>query len=863
MSVEAVEHSVAAPRRARSPLFLRLAVRELRNGMAGFSVFIACIALGVAAIAGVGSLASGLKVSLLAQGQAILGGDLAAGLVHRRAGTAEQAFLRQHGAVSEIASLRTMARRTGGKPVALVQLKAVDGLYPLYGSLQLTATDGSALQPEELRTAGSVFVEPLLLSRLGAKVGDNLRIGEGDLRIAGLIQTIPDQLSGRPAFGPRVLMSVKTLETTGLVQPGSLIRWTYRLRLDPATADQTAALKSIVTSMETTFPDAGFSIRTRTDPNPNLRRGIERFAQFLTLIGVTTLMIGGLGVANAIATYLAKKREVIAAFKCLGASARTILWTYLTQILLLSLIGIVIGLVIGSVVPAMAAWAYGADLPLEITLTPTPAALALAALYGGLTALLFALWPLGRARDVSPTVLLRQTAAGEGERPRWPYILGSVFAAAGLIAVAVVSSEMMLLAFYVCLGLAGILIVYLLLGWLFQRLARRMPRLKRTEWALARASLASPGGLARHVTLSLGTSLSLLATVALVDHSLTAEFETGLPEESPDYFILDIGKDQIGSLEKLVKDHAAGTRFEQAPMLRGRIVSLKGVDSEKVDAAPDVKWVLNGDRGLTFAETLPESSKLTSGKWWAPNYEGPPLVSFAEDIAIGLGLKVGDKVVVNILGRNIEAEIANLRAVDWESLSINFVMVFSPNALKGAPFRLLATVVLPDATRAQVEGGLIQKISEAYPNVTAIRVRDAINAFKAIADQILTGIRAAGGLTLLVGAIVLAGAMATAHRRRIGDAQIFKTLGATRRRIVAAHLIEYAMLGLMTGLAALGLATLATYLILTFAMDATFSFSLRAVLEAIGLALLLVMGLGAFGTWRVLSSTSARGLRAS
>lgn len=861
MSVDAVEQSIPVPARTRVPLFLRLAVRELRNGFSGFGVFIACIALGVAAIAGIGSLAGGLQSSLLAQGQAILGGDLSVGLVHRRAAPEQQAFFRRQGVISEVASLRTMARPAAGQSVALVQLKAVDSIYPLYGTLALTTVDGEPVDAKKLHDPGTAYVEDLLLSRLGIAVGDSIRIGEGDVRVAGLISAIPDQLSGRPAFGPRVLMSVKTLESTGLVQPGSLIRWKYRMRLDQAAGDETAALKKIADDIETTFPDAGFSIRTRTDPNPNLRRGIERFAQFLTLIGVTTLLIGGLGVANAIATYLVKKREVIAAFKCLGASARLILWTYLTQILLLASIGIAAGLVIGATVPALAAWAYGDALPLEIALTPSIGALGLAALYGALTALLFALWPLGQARDVSPTVLIRQNAAGEGDRPRLPYILASIGAALGLVAVAVLSAEMMLLALYVCLGLTAILLVYLGLGWLIQRMARRMPRPKRTEFALARASLASPGGLARHVTLSLGTSLALLATVALVDHSLTTEFETGLPEESPDYFILDIGKDQIAPLEKLVREKVADARFEQAPMLRGRIVSLKGIEAEKIKASQDAAWVLNGDRGLTFADELPVSSKLVQGEWWPKDYQGPPLVSFASDIAFGLNLSVGDRVVVNVLGRNIEAKIANLRAVDWESLSINFVMVFSPNALAGAPYRLLATVVLPDGTGSQAEGQLVQKVSEAFPNVTAIRVRDAINAFKAIADQILTGIRAAGGLTLLVGAIVLAGAMATSHRRRIGDAQIFKTLGATRRRIVTAHLIEYALLGLITGAAALGLATAATYLVLTFAMDATFSFSLRAILEAIGLAMILVMGLGAFGTWRVLSTASARGLR--
>ena len=344
-------------------------------------------------------------------------------------------------------------------------------------------------------------------------------------------------------------------------------------------------------------------------------------------------------------------------------------------------------------------------------------------------------------------------------------------------------------------------------------------------------------------------------------HSLTIEFETGLPEEAPDYFIVDIGKDQVEPLTKIVREAAPKATLDRAPMLRGRIVTLKGIEASKIDASPDVSWVLNGDRGLTFAERLPESAKLIAGEWWPEDYAGPSLVSFAADIARGLDVRIGDEVSVNVLGRRVTARISNLRAVDWESLGINFVMVFSPNTLAGAPYRLLATLKFADDFDKDREGRLIQNLTERFANITAIRVRDAINAFKAIADQMLTGIRLASGLTLFVGAIVLAGALATSHRRRMGEAQIFKTLGATRRRIVTAHLAEYAFLGLLTGLVALAVATLAAYLILTLVMDASFTFSMRALLEAMGLAMLLVMALGGISTWRVLSRGAARGLR--
>ncbi|MGI9385518.1 MAG: ABC transporter permease, partial [Methyloligellaceae bacterium] len=366
------------------------------------------------------------------------------------------------------------------------------------------------------------------------------------------------------------------------------------------------------------------------------------------------------------------------------------------------------------------------------------------------------------------------------------------------------------------------------------------------------ASLAGPGALARTVPLSLGASLRLLAAVSLVNASLIAEFESGLPENAPSYFVLDIGKNDVDRFSAIVRDRVPEARLEHAPMLRGRIVSLKGVPADRIKASPDVSWVLNGDRGLTFAKTLPEASTLVEGKWWPENYEGPPLVSIEAEIAYGFGLQIGDMIAVNVLGRKLEAKIANLRTVDWDSLAINFVLVFSPNALEKAPYNRLATLTLPPEVSSDREGRLVQALAETFPSTTAIRVRDAIDAFRGIVAQVMLAVRAAGGLTLLVGAIVLGGALATSHRRRIRDAVIFKTLGATRRQIMAAHFTEYAVLAAVAGVAALGLGTLAAYLVVTLAMKSEFTFSLPAALQAVGLSALLVLAFGAAGTWRVL-----------
>ena len=861
MSAGAADHPTPVRTTRRTPLFLRLAYRELRTGLSGFYVFVACIALGVAAIAGVGSLAGVLQTSLAQEGQRILGGDFSVRLVHRQATAEERAFFAAHGAVSEVATMRAMGVSPAGDFTSLIDVTAVDGAYPLYGRLVLAAPQRTP-DLEELQRSGVAAADPALLTKFDIEIGGYIKIGDAAVRIIAVIDDQPDRLSGRPALGPRVLISLGTLKSTGLVQPGSLVRWYYRIRLNDALSSGEDRLKALREEVKTRFPNSGFSLRDRANPAPNVARAIERFSQFLTLAGVTMLMIGGVGVANAIATYLAKKRDVIAVFKCLGATSGTIFATYLAQVLALAIAGTGAGLALGSMMPPLIAWAYGDILPLELALSVQPKALAMASLYGLLTALLFVLWPLGNSRDLRPARLFRQMVSPERSRPTWGFIAAVGLCGLALVGVSVASSSAKWLAFYACLALAGCFALYLGLGVALQWAARWMPPPRNVELALTRAGLAAPGGLARPVALSLGTGLTLLTTVSLVNSALVSQFQTTIPKQAPSYYVLDIGKEQIASFRDLVAAHDKKVKVAVAPILRGRIMSLKGIPVNKLSPPDGVVWVLSGDRGLTFAEEKPERAELVAGQWWPRGYAGPPLVSFASEVAKGLGLKVGDRVTVNVLGRAVEAEIANLRTVDWDSLAINFVLVFSPNTLERAPYKLLASLALPAGMGAADEDRLIQALTRSFPNLAAIRVQDAIAVLMSIVEQIMIGTRAAGALTILVGAVVLAGALATAHRRRMADAVIFKTLGATRRRIIAAHMAEYAALAGITGLAGLALGTLAAYLIVTKVMGADFEFSALAAVQPIGLAVVLVLGFGAIATNRVLSARTAAQLRA-
>jgi putative ABC transport system permease protein len=850
--------SPPAPSASRLSLALTMAKRELRAGGGGLAVFVLCIALGVAAVAAIGSLAASFDEGLARQGRLLIGGDLAFELIHREVSPEEHAAIAGLGEVSTSAGFRAMGRSPEGKS-ALVEVKAVDSLYPLYGEVEIKQPANAG---QVWKKPGVVAVERTLLDRLGLRVGDQLKIGETRAEIGGILGDQPDRLADRLAYGPRVLMSRETLDRTGLVQPGSLIRWTYRVKLPEATAANRDKLAAARAEMQKKLPQSGFAIHDWTDPAPSLRREADRFTQFISFVGLTALLLGGIGVGNAIQSYMAKKREIIATFKCLGATSRLVLLVYMLQALFLAAIGIAIGLLIGATVPAALSAFYADVLPVALAVEPHPMPLIVAALAGLLTMVLFVLWPLGKASRISPAVLMRAHLTEERERSALPFALGSAAAGVALFALAIAASEERAITASISAGIVFAFMLLLGFGMLLQRLAAKYRRSKPAALGLALASIGAPGSLARSIAVSLGLGLGLLIAVALIHRSLLKEIESNIEVDAPAYYFLDVEESDLAAFRDTATSIEPNAKLDDAPMLRGRIVRLNGVPVEKVEVAPDSRWVLAGDRGLTYTDAVPGASSVVAGKWWEKGYSGPPLVSFDDELAKGLGLKLGDSVTVNILGRNIDAKIASLRKIDWESLAINFVMVFSPNTLEGAPHRAVTTLELPKGTDPAREAKVIQSLADKFPLVTAIKVGDIVDAAKGLLGKVMTAIQVTAGVTLLIGAAVLAGAVAAGQQRRKYLAVLYKTLGATRARIVSAELIEFGLLGFLTALLAVAIATLTAWALCKWAFDVEFMFSPLAAIETVLLALALVLIAGAITTWRVLSAKAAPYLRA-
>ena len=851
--------SAKSIRHPRPRIALRFAWRELRGGLRGFGVFIACIALGVLAISGVGSVAASLNDGLANAGRTILGGDLDFSLIQREASSAERDFLAAQGAVSVVATLRAMARTSDGRS-NLIEAKAVDSNYPLYGA---AVTEPAISLPELFAERGGVYgaaVDPTLLTRLDLKLGDRITIGNASVELRAVLKSEPDKIGGAIGLGPRVLLSETALRATNLLQPGSLVRWQYRLRLPGSNAGG-SAVTAVETQAKQDFPDAGWDIRTRSKASPQLERSVERFTQFLTLVGLTTLLVGGVGVANAVASHLARKRDVIGTMKALGATSGDVFAVYCTETLLVALFATVIGAAIGAALPFAIAYGFGNIIPLPVVPSLHPTVLALAIVYGLLTALAFALWPLGRAHDISVTMLFRDQIAAERKWPRRRYVIATAAIAALLAGLAIVTSYDHRVAAYFVLAAALVFLLLRLIAQATMALARRAPRLRSTILRLAVGNIHRPGALTPSVVLSLGLGLALLVTVIEIDGNLHREFAAALPEHAPSFFFLDVPSADAARFEAFVKDQAPGARIEQVPMLRGRIVAAKGIKADELKAAEGSRWVLRGDRGITYAREIPQGSRIVDGQWWDKNYSGEPLVSLESRTAHDLDLKIGDTITVNVLGRNFTARIANLRAVEWENLGINFVLVFSPGLFDAAPHTDIATLTFADGGTPAEETKVVKALTDSFPTVTAVRVKDALDAVGSLIGNLVLALRGASSITLIAAALVLGGALAASQRFRIYDAVVLKTFGATRPRLTAAYALEYLMIGLATVVFGVAAGSAAAYLIVTKVMDFPFVFVAGAAAGAALSALMVTVVVGLAGTFSALGRKPAAVLR--
>lgn len=836
-----------------------LARRELRAGLTGFRIFLSCLAVGVAAIAAVGTISASVTAGLNNNAKDLLGGDIDLRFHnHANSDSQDQYLNEQSWMLSKMLELRAMA--TPAKAVkeskrarSLIELKGVDNAYPLSGEMVVSPgmTLQNALAKRDDGISGAV-ADASLLKRLGLDLDGLIKVGAATLRITAIIKSEPDRVASVLSFGPRLMISMEALEQTRLVLPGSQAYFHTRVLLKPG-VDSGRWREDL----DEVFPKAGWRVREPNEAAPGIRRFIERMTLFLSFVGLTALLVGGIGVTNSVSGYLDGKTATIATFKCVGAPGSLVFKTYLLQVMVLSILGIGIGLIFGGIIPAIGLSAVASQMPVAPNIGFYPKPLALAAAFGLLTALTFAMWPLGRAREIPAATLFRDAITPSNLKPGPTAMITAIAGVAALSGLTILSADDRNFSFWF-VGGALITVGLLQLGAvLLMRWAASMKSPKNVELRLALANIHRPGSNAPSVVLSLGLGLSVLVAVALIQGNLNYQVNERLPEEAPAFFFIDIQPRQVAAFDETVNGVTGTKGFMRMPSLRGRIVKIDGIPVEKAIVAPRSQWAIRGDRALTSSARLTEGSKIIEGEWWAENYSGPPVISLDAGLAKGFGIGIGDTLTLNVLGREIEGTIMSLREIDWRSLRFDFAIILAPGPLEGAPHTHIAAVEAP----AEIEEELEDAVSSRFSNITSIRVREALEAVADILEGIGQAVKGTSLITIIAGSLVLAGTLAAGQRRRIYDAVIFKVLGATRGRLLKAFAFEYGILGIITGCISAAIGTLTAWAAMVLLMRARWVFLPEVIAITVAVCLFVTIVAGYLGTWKALGETASNHLR--
>lgn len=825
-------------------LAMRLARRDLRARFRGLRLLLVCLFLGVGALAAIGSLASAIEGELAARGQVLLGGDAEFEIGQRRAEPNERRAIAGVGRVSETVRMQSMAiRETQSVPI---ELKAVDVSYPLYGRLRLA--DGRNVSAPPADTA---WISAALADRMAVGTGEKLRLGSATFRIGGIIADEPDRLGEGFTLGPVVIVSMDGLTRTGLIQPGSLYQTKYRVRM------VNGSPKAAVESFERRFSEAGWETRTRDRAAPGASRFVDRMGEFLTLVGLAALAIAGIGIGGGVSSYLAARRRNIAMLKVLGATSGIVARVYLIQIAVVALVGIAAGLGVGVVATPLLVALAGQALPVSPGFTVQPMPLALSALYGLLIALGAAAVPLVQGAEIPAAALLRGAVDGRGGG-RWRAFGWMALAAGGLISIVLLTSAQPGLSGAFLASVAAALLLLAGLGWVIRFAASRVPRPRHPLLRLAIAGLHRPGARTVALVVALGLGLTLFVLLAAIRTSLDANIVRTVPARAPALFALDVPRDRVTEFSQTIRQVSGRAEVATVPLLRGTVIAYGRTRVADLELIPPDAFILRGERGITYAASLPVGSTLTEGRWWPADYKGAPLVSVEAAQAKALGLALGDPLTINVLGQEVTARVASFRTVQWDTMGFNFVLVFSPGTFADFPHSLSATVNMPVAQTSAVMRALLPR----FPSVSVIEVGGVLKQIQDVVRQLSAAIAAAASVAILAGIAVLIGAITAAREMRTYDAVMLKVLGATRAQILGAQAIEYVLLSLIVAAVALALGLGGAWYVVVQVFQFEWLPDVNAVLLTLGAGIGLTLIIGLLGSLPILAARPAQALRA-
>ena len=797
-------------------LAARFARRELRAGLSVFRILIACLALGVAAIAAVGSVRSALVEGLSSEGATLLGGDAEAEFTYRFAEPTERAWLESISQkISEVVDFRSMIVVEGAQEqdYSLTQIKAVDTAYPLMGQVIIEDDIGFVEALSRINGRDGVVLERVLADRLGLELGDMLMIGIKRFRLGGILKSAPDSASDGFGLGPRTIVYKSSLEGAGLLEPGTLFSTKYRLKLE-----ESVDLEALSVDAKNRFEKTGLRWRDARNAAPGVSEFVDRLAVFLVLVGLAGLAVGGIGVSSAVRSYIATKTTVIATLRSLGATNAVIFPTYFLQIAALSCLGVILGLALGSGIPLIFAPLIEAALPFPIRIELFVQPLIEASIYGILTASIFALWPLAQAENIGAATLFRDIGDQSRVLPNHRYLVITALLLALLLFFASWFTGAVKLTLWMGVGILSALILLSCSAFMLQKAARLSAPLTRgyAVWHWALTTIGGTKGESASVVLALGLGLSILAAVGQIEGNLRSAIARDLPQVAPSYFFVDIQKSQMPEFRAALADDAGVSKVDEAPMLRGIITKINGENAQSL--AGD-HWVLQGDRGITYSEAPRNNAEITEGSWWPEGYTGPPQISFSAEAGAEMGLSLGDQMTVNIMGRDITGTISSFRTVDFSTAGIGFVLAMNPSALAAAPHSFIATVYADTAAEARI----LRSLASLFPNITAIPVRDVIGRVVTLLGSIAAATSYGAAASLVTGFFVLIGAASSGAGARRYEAAILKTLGASRRSILVSFALRAMILGAAAGFVALGVGAAGGWAGCAYVLDTDFS----------------------------------------
>lgn len=883
---------------------ITMAWRETRAAWRHFFYFLTCIAIGVGVLVGISLFSTHLGLAVTKEARGLLGGDLeirlsrpisSSGLAYLTS-LSDRNIVTTH--VSELIGMAALipGLQSVGQPSQIVELKAVESQYPLYGTLRLEPDrplwDLLQRQPVGCPTQlcwGAVVQESLLI-RMGLAIGQPLTIGQATFLITGIVRTEPDRMANAFSLGPRVLIAQDGLRAAELVKHGSRVRERYLLQTPASTK-----IDPLLYELRSRLTNESARVSTYRDAQPQLKQFLEQLTRYLGLIGLTALFVGGMGVATSVRAFLREKLATIAILKTVGADSPTIIQTYAAQALLLGFMGSVAGLALGIGLDQAVPWMLSAWFALDMldqigftsglslySLIPLGKGLAL----GLLTTLLFALWPLLTIRSVKPVALLRRDALtaeppSDSTERTWRQQLADIDRTRLLTAGAIVIGLALLSMWQAGSWRIGLLfmgafsLAITLLGgsaWLMIKALGAAGHAKQLAVRQAIGNIVRPGTQAVSMTIAVGIGVMVIVTVVLIERALLRQVGDSRPVDAPTFFFIDIQPDQAEGMARLLRDRSEHHTSMLTPLVRSRLVAVNGQPIKKEATSEDEEratqsadkdqrrqnWYLTREYAVTFLDDLPKDNIIVKGEWWAPGQTfSNPMVSIEEEAAKALGVDLGHTLELDIQGTPLVAEVRSIRKVEWGNFSTNFYMILSPGALDGAPLTYVATVRVKPADEVSLQ----QAVVAEFPNVTAINIGDVLDSFARVLDRLSLAIRAVALFCVFTGGLVMGAALAATRYRRLYESVILKALGATRGLILGSFAFEYLLLGMVGGLIGVGLASALSWALLRFIFELPWELHPQVLFIGLGLTMGLTLAIGLLSTYRLLGQRPLAVLR--